>query len=83
MRATHRYDPDTHVRQSVMIFERSVDGRLEDTELHETTMRFWQVESVSAHLRDAGFVDVIASNVFTDEEPPGDNPWLAVRARKP
>ena len=32
---------------------------------------------------DAGFVDVIASNVFTDDQPPGDNQWLVIRARRP
>ena len=82
-RLIHNYEPDTHVRSSVMVFERYVDGRLDDTELHETTMRFWDVETVTAYLGEAGFVDVIASNVFTDDEPPGGNQWLVIRARKP
>ena len=54
-----------------------------ETEAHETSMRFWEVETVEAHLEAAGFVDVVTSNVFTDDEPPGDHTWLAVRARKP
>ncbi len=83
MRMTHDYDPDTHIRQSVLILERYVDGRVDDTELHEATMRFWAVETEAAHLGDAGFVDVIASNVFTDDQPPGDNQWLVIRGRKP
>lgn len=83
VRMVHNYDPDTQVRASVMILERYVDGRLEDTELHETTMRFWEVETVTAYLGDVGFDDVIASNVFTDDQPPGDNHWLVIRARKP
>ncbi len=83
MRLIHNYDPDTHVRPSVIILERYVDGRLDDTELYETTMRFWDVATVTEYLGDAGFVDVIPSKVFTDDQPPDDNQWLVIRARRP
>ena len=76
------YHPDAHVRPSVIILERYVDGRLDDTELHETTMRFWDVATVNAYLGDDGFIDVIASNVFTDGQSPEDNRWLVVGARR-
>ena len=80
---TWNYDPETHVRRGVMIIERHADGRPADAEMHETTMRFWDVGEVTAHLMEAGFADAVASNVFEEDEPPGDHAWLVVRARKP
>jgi SAM-dependent methyltransferase len=83
MRMTYRYDPSTHVRSSVMILERHVEGELQSTELHETALRFWDVGEISALLEEVGFVAVRATRVFHDDEPPGDGEWLVVRARKP
>src|SRR5262245_34829848 len=80
MRMTYRYDPSTHVRSSVMIFERYVEGELDSTELHETALRFWEADEVSALLEEVGFVAVRATRVFHDDEPPGDCEWLVVRA---
>jgi hypothetical protein len=83
MRMLYTCDPRTHVRSSIMVFERYVDGRLEVTEQHETAMRFWEIDEVAHHLSEAGFVDIVTTKVFTDDEPPADHEWLAVRARRP
>ena len=82
-RQIHTYDPETHVRPSVMILERYRDGRLEATEAHEGNMRFWPIATVEALLAEAGFVEVLTTKVFTDDASPGDTTWLAVRARRP
>jgi SAM-dependent methyltransferase len=82
-RQIFEYDPGTHMRPSVIAFERYVDDRLAETELYEGTMRFWEIETITLHMQAAGFIDMITTNVFADDEPPGDNQWLVVRARKP
>lgn len=82
MRMVHDYNRDTHVRRSAMTLERRVDGRLTETERHDTTMRFWNVATAAKRLRDEGFIDIVASEVFTDDGPTGDHRWLAMRARR-
>lgn len=82
-RMVHDPGEEPNVRPSVIIFERFVDGRLTETELHRTTMRFWPVEPVRAMLEETGFAGIIVTRVFSDDEPPGDHRWLVVRARKP
>jgi hypothetical protein len=74
--------PAPGVARSLGIYERYVDGRLQDTELHDGTTGLWETEMVSDHLTAAGFVDVVASAPFRDDEPPSSG-WVAMRCRRP
>jgi hypothetical protein len=45
-------------------------------------MRFWDVAFLEAAIADAGFADIVTTNIFSDHELPRENTWLNVRARK-
>mgnify|MGYP001402460159 CR=1 FL=1 len=81
-RQVYAYDSETQIRSSAMVFERFVDDQLQETELHTGTMRFWDVAFLEAAIADAGFADIVTTNIFSDHELPRENTWLNVRARK-
>ncbi len=77
-----KYDSGTHVARNLGIYERYVEGRLWDTELHEGTTGLWNTEMLRRHLLAAGFVDIAVSAPFKDDTPPQSG-WTAMRSRKP
>lgn len=82
-RNCRKYDPDTHVWESLFIVERFVGGHLDDTEANERAGRFFTVDEAVQYAKSAGFEDIRATHWLTEDTPREDSRVIAVQCRKP
>jgi SAM-dependent methyltransferase len=82
-RRKHDYDPATHTWEELFIVEKYVDGRFVEAEANERVGREFFVEEVVEFAREAGFEEIRATNLFSDDPPSRDAAEITVRCRKP
>jgi len=82
-RLRKKYDPDTHIWNSLFIVEKFMGGSLVETEVNERVGRYFSVDEAIGYANSAGFEVIRVTDSFT-EDPPGDNSKeIMVRCKRP
>lgn len=78
-----RYNPDSHVWDSLFILEKFIGGVLAETEANERVGRYFTIDEAMLYANSAGFEDIRATNWLTEDLPSNDSQVITVRCKKP
>ena len=82
-RRRFKYNPTTHVWDSLFIVEKFIGGALVETEANERVGRYFTIDEAVQYANSAGFEDIRATSWLTDDPPSNDLKEIAIRCRKP
>ena len=82
MREKYKYNPNTHVWESLRIHEKFVDGCLVGTEANERYGRNFTVDEAVQYAKSVGFEDIKATNWLTEDPPNKDSHVITIKCRK-
>lgn len=78
-----KYNPATHIWNSLFIVEKFIDGSLVETEANEHVVRYFTVDEAVQYASSAGFEDIQATDWLTEDPPSNDSKVITVRCKKP
>ena len=82
-RHRQKYDPDTHIWNSLFIIEKFICGTLIETEANERVGRYFTIDEAMNYANSAGFEDIKATDSFTEDPPSNASKEIIVRCKKP
>jgi hypothetical protein len=82
-RRKFKYNPVTHVWDSLFIIEKFVGGSLVETEANERVGRYFRIDEALQYANSAGFKDIRATDWLTEDPPKNDSKVITVRCKKP
>lgn len=82
-RRSIKYDPTTHIWNSLFIIEKFIDGSLVETEANERVGRNFTVAEAIQYAKSAGFTNIKATDWLTENPPRKNSPVITVRCYKP
>ena len=78
-----KYNPTTHVWDSLFIVEKFIGGSLIETEANERVGRYFTIDEAVQYANSAGFEDIRATNWLNEDSPSNGSKELIVRCKKP
>ena len=78
-----KYNPTTHVWDSLFIVEKFIGGSLIETEANQRVGRYFTLDEAVQYANSAGFEDIRVTNWLTEDPPSNDSKEIIVRCKKP
>lgn len=78
-----QYQPDTHIRESLLVLEKYRDGSLVETEANLGIMRFYSALEVIQLLESTDFINISVTKWLSNGPPSEDSEILSIRCNKP
>lgn len=78
-----KYDPNTHLRDSLLIIEKFVDGSLVGTESNRGIMRFYKFDEIFKILDDVGFIDIQGNEWLSTKQANINSGFITIVCRRP